>query len=293
LAATWRRLLSEADASLGDRLEARRIVEHAGGLTAANLYACLDEIVPIVVAEQIRAMVVRRQSGEPLQHVLGRWGFRGLDIAVDGRALVPRPETELLVDHALVEWDRIATHDGAPCGGYAADLGTGSGVIALSLAAERELLEVFAVDRSRAALDLVRENLGALPAAARSRVHVLEGTWFSSLPPRLIGNLAIVVSNPPYLAADEWPILDPVVRDHDPHEALVAGVTGLEAIAQLVSEAPAWLAPGGALVVEIAPHQRAAVLALVAEAGRAYGSATVADDLAGRPRVLVARRAAR
>jgi release factor glutamine methyltransferase len=224
--------------------------------------------------------------------VVGTWGFRGLDVAVDGRALIPRPETELLVDLALAEWDGTAPHGERTCVRYAADLGTGSGVIALSLASERADLEVFAVDGSHAALDLALENLDSLPEDVRSRVHLLEGDWFSPLPGRLLGHLALVASNPPYLAAEEWSLLDPVVRDYDPYQALVAGVTGLEAIALLVSQAPRWLAPGGALVVEIAAHQRAAVLALIAEAGPAYCAATVTDDLAGWPRVLVARRAA-
>jgi release factor glutamine methyltransferase len=237
-------------------------------------------------------MVVRRRSGEPLQHVVGRWGFRALDVAVDGRALVPRPETEILVDLALAEWDRIAPPGEKTPLHSAADLGTGSGVIALSLVAERDNLEVFAVDRSRAALDLARENLGSIPEDLRGRVHLLEGDWFVPLPDRLVGRLALITSNPPYVAADEWQLLDAVVRDHDPYEALVAGASGLEAVAHLVRAAPRWLSPGGALVVEIAPHQSEAVLALVAESGRAYGSAAVADDLAGRPRVLVARRSA-
>jgi release factor glutamine methyltransferase len=288
---SWRQLLSEAACILGDRLEARRIVEHAAGFPAGSLFARLDEIAPAAATEDVRAMVARRRSGEPLQHVLGRWGFRGLDVAVDGRALVPRPETELLVDLALAAWDDAGPWERKACLGYAADLGTGSGVIALSLAAEREGLEVFAVDRSPAALELARENLGSIPEDARGRVHFLEGDWFSPLPLRLVGRLALVVSNPPYLGAEEWPLLDPVVRDHDPYRSLVAGTTGLEAIAHVVREAPRWLAPGGALVVELAPHQKEAVFALAAESELAYGSATIADDLAGRPRILVARRA--
>lgn len=288
---TWRQLLDEAAADVGDRLEARRIVEHAAGLPAGRLFGHLDETAPTVAAEQVHAMAARRRSGEPLQHVVGRWGFRGLDVAVDGRALVPRPETELLVDVALSEWDRIAGGDTAAAFRLVADLGTGSGVIALSLAAEREGLEVFAVDRSAAALSLARENLGTLAEHVRTRVCLLQGDWFEALPARLVGQFALVVSNPPYVAADEWRRLEPVVRDHDPYDALVAGATGLEAVERLVSEAPRWLAPAGALVVEIAPHQRAAVLAQVERDVR-YSSATVTTDLAGRPRILLARRAA-
>jgi len=289
--ATWRQLLDEATTSLGDRLVARRIIEHAAGLPAGRLFGSLDELAPAGIGAYVRDMVVRLRAGDPLQHVVGRWGFRGLDVAVDGRALVPRPETELLVDLALAEWDGIAPAGEKTPVRSAVDLGTGSGVIALSLVAERDNLEVFAVDLSRAALDLAHENLSSLPADARDRVHLLEGNWFTPLPVRLVGRLALVASNPPYIASGEWPLLDAVVRDHDPYEALVAGATGLEAIAHLVREAPRWLAPGGALVVEVAPHQREAVLALVAASERAYTSARVADDLAGRPRVLVARRA--
>jgi release factor glutamine methyltransferase len=288
---SWRQLLSEAACILGDRLEARRIVEQAAGIPAGSLFGSLDEIVPAAATEDVRAMVARRRSGEPLQHVVGRWGFRGLDVAVDGRALVPRPETELLVDVALAACDGIPMNGRPPSLRPAADLGTGSGVIALSLVAEREDLEVFAVDRSPRALELARENLDSLPEGARSRVRFLEGDWFSPLPLRLVGRLAIVASNPPYIATDEWPTLDAVVRDHDPYESLVAGATGLEVIAHLVSEAPRWLAPAGVLVVELAPHQRGAALALVAESRPAYSSASVVDDLAGRPRILVARRA--
>jgi release factor glutamine methyltransferase len=287
---TWRQLLDEVTAALGDRLEARRIVEHAARLPSGRLFGHLDDSAPAGAAEEIRAMAMRRRVGEPLQHVVGSWGFRGLEVSVDGRALVPRPETELLVAHALDEWDRVASAAGGSRPGRAADLGTGSGVIALSLAAEREHLEVYAVDRSTAALCLAQANLGSLGEDARARVHFLEGDWFSPLPARLLGQLALVVSNPPYVAAGEWPALEPVVRDHDPYDALVSGATGLEAIEHIVAEAPRWLAPAGALVLELAPHQREAVLALVSAAGKAYSSASVADDLAGRARILVARR---
>jgi release factor glutamine methyltransferase len=287
--ATWRRLLDGAAESLGDRVDARWIIEVVAGVPLARLLAGLDELAPPGAAEQVSVLVERRRSGEPLQHVVGRWGFRRLDVAVDGRALVPRPETELLVELALTELDRFAAL-GTASGLVAVDLGTGSGVIALSLAAEREGLEVFGVDRSEAALGLARENLGCLDARARRRVTFLEGDWFSPLPVGLAGHLALVVSNPPYLAAGEWPALEAVVRDHDPYEALVAGPTGLEAIERLVAESPRWLAPGGSLVIEIAPHQREAVLGHVADIGPAFSSASVTDDLAGRPRALVARR---
>jgi release factor glutamine methyltransferase len=280
---TWRQLTAGAARRLGDQREARWIVQHAAGLTPALLLRSLDTAAPAAAVAQVCSLVERRRSGQPLQWVLGGWGFRGVEVAVDGRALVPRPETEIVVEQALTQ----LTLAGPP---YAvADLGTGSGVIALSVASEHPEAEVFATDGSVRALSLAAENLAIQPDDVRARVHLLQGDWFGALPAAAAGKLAVVVSNPPYLAADEWPSLESVVRDYDPYEALVSGPTGLESIALLVTEAPDWLSDVGALVVEIAPHQREAVLALVAGTGT-YANADVVDDLAGRPRVLVARR---
>ncbi len=280
-ARSWRELLATAARDLGDRGEARWVVQHAGGTDAAQLLRCLDDALPPLVAREVQALVDRRRSGEPLQKVLGLWGFRGLEVAVDGRALIPRPETEVVVEQALARLAGIRR----PI--RVADLGTGSGVIALCVAAECPYAEVIATDCSAAALALARENLSRQPSNVRTRVTFAAGDWFEALPQSALGQLALVVSNPPYLAAAEWPELDPVVRDHDPYGALVAGASGLEAIDRLVRESPRWLRAGGSLVVEIAPHQRSAVLALV-EAWGPYDAAGVVEDLAGRPRVLVA-----
>jgi release factor glutamine methyltransferase len=275
--------MAETARDLDDPHEAGWIVQHAAGLQAAAIMSRLDAPAPPSVLLRVRALVERRRSGEPLQWVLGGWGFRGVEVAVDGRALVPRPETEVVVEQALAQL-RLASR---PC--RVADLGTGSGVIALAIASEDPTVQVYATDASVEALSLATENLARQPEHVRARVRMLEGDWFGALPPKLAGGIAVVVSNPPYLAAGEWSALDPVVRDYDPYEALVAGETGLEAISRLIAEAPRWLCAAGALVLEIAPHQGEAVLALVAdEAG--YSSAEVAEDLAGRARVLVARR---
>ncbi|MHB1770476.1 MAG: peptide chain release factor N(5)-glutamine methyltransferase [Acidimicrobiales bacterium] len=278
---SWRELLATAARDLGDRQEARWVVEHAGGTDAAQLLCRLDDAPPALLALEVQALVDRRRSGEPLQKVLGLWGFRGLEVRVDGRALIPRPETEVVVEQAL------ATLDGTRRPIRVADLGTGTGVIALSVAAECPGSWVIATDSSAAALSLARENLARQPAKLRGHVSFVEGDWFAALPRAAVGQLALVVSNPPYLAAAEWLELDLVVRDHDPYGALVAGESGLEAIDVLVGESPRWLRAGGSLVVEIAPHQRSAVLALVAGRGP-YEAVEVVDDLAGRPRVLVA-----
>jgi release factor glutamine methyltransferase len=274
--------MAEATEALGDPQEARWILLHAGGLQASELLRCLDEAAPPTVPARVRALVERRRSGEPLQWVMGAWGFRGLEVAVDGRALVPRPETETVVEQALVQLARV----GPPP--RVVDLGTGSGVIALSIASECRRAVVLATDRSPQALELAGENLARQPDEVRRRVTLAEGDWFEAVPDELTGDIAVIVSNPPYLAADEWGKLEAVVREYDPYEALVAGASGLEAISRLVAEAPAWLRPGGALVVEIAPHQASAALDLMTARG-AYGWAEVVADLAGRPRVLVGR----
>lgn len=282
---SWRLLVAEATDALGDPQEARWILLHAGGLQASELLRCLDEAPPPSVPPQVRALVERRRAGEPLQWVLGAWGFRQLEVAVDGRALVPRPETETVVEQALMQLARV----GPPL--RVVDLGTGTGVIALSIASECPQAVVLATDRSPQALELAGENLARQPEEIRRRVSLAEGDWFEAVPGELAGDLAVIVSNPPYLAADEWGELEAVVRHYDPYEALVAGPSGLEAIARLVAEAPPWLRPGGALVVEIAPHQVTAALDLMT-ARRAYESAEVVPDLAGRPRVLLGRRTA-
>ena len=285
-----RALLSELTAVLGDGTEARWIVAAATGLGPAELTARLDEPLSASAADAARHMAERRVAGEPLQYVLGSWGFRGLEVAVDGRVLVPRHETEQVVTFALEELARVAAEQ-HPSPAVAVDLGTGSGVIALSLATEGPAdLEVWASDLSPGALEVARHNLDQLAAThpdARRRVHLVAGSWFGALPPRLAGAVQVIVSNPPYVSAAEWEQLDPVVRDHEPYDALVPGQRGLEAIERIVDEAPHWLVAGGALVVELAPHQADAVAALA----RARGFAEVATrpDLAGRARALVAR----
>lgn len=285
---TYGRVLLVISRQLGDRLEARRILESSAGVSSASLIRMLDDGVPAPVAERAEQLTARRAAGEPLQHVVGHWGWRSLEVKMDRRALVPRPETEGLVDLAL---DLLPPPSGTGTTGgpVAVDCGTGSGVIALSLVAEHPAVEVFALDSSEAALSLAAENRALLPEAARRRVHLLEGDWYLALPRETAGRVDLVTANPPYLAESEWDALDPVVRDYDPPEALVAGPTGLEGVDAVVTGAVPWLAPHGSLLVEIAPHQAGSARAIARAAG--YGEVDVVPDLAGRPRVLRARRA--
>jgi release factor glutamine methyltransferase len=270
---SWRELLVETERLLLSAVDARRIVEEACG---DDWMLRLDELATERAVAYLDAMVARRAAGEPLQYVVGRWGFRGLDLFVDRRVLIPRPETEVVVDVALEALQGRA----APT---VVDLGTGSGAIALSIAVESDDASVWATDTSADAIAVARANLAGIGRAA-TRVRLLEGSWFAPLPPLLEGRIDLVVSNPPYVAEREVPDLPPEVAHWEPRAALVAGATGLEDLRTIVAEARRWLAPGGVLVAEIAPHQAEAAVVLADRSG--FTGVEIRPDLTGRPRVL-------
>jgi release factor glutamine methyltransferase len=258
--------------------EVRWMLEVATGLEPAELAVSLDEPCTERVVDALDGMVGRRIAGEPLQHVLGRWGFRTLDLLVDARALIPRPETEVVAGLALAEVDRLGAS-------LVVDLGTGSGAIALSIAAETwPRVEVWGTDASPGALAVARANLAGLGRRA-SVVRLAEGDWFAALPADLAGRIDLVVSNPPYVAAADP--LPAEVRDWEPASALVPGPTGLEAIERIVADAPGWLSRPGALVLEIGETQADAVRAMAIDAG--FTDVEVHPDLAGRDRAVLAR----
>jgi len=261
-------------------VEARWLVEEVSGLDRSRWSEAASEDGLV----RLKALVERRLAGEPLQYVLGRWSFRGLDLVVDPRVLIPRPETEVVAEVALAEARRQPPGGG---GVTVADLGTGSGALALALAAELPGAEVWATDVSPAALAVARANLAAIEPSAASRVHFGEGMWYEALPTRLRGRLHVIVSNPPYVTEAEFAGLPAEVRDHEPTGALVAGPTGRESLEHLVAGGLDWLAPGGALVLELAPDQAGPLRSTAEAAG--YGAVAVHRDLAGRDRVLVAR----
>ena len=279
-AVTWEGLYADAAARVPDR-EARWIVEEASG----QPFGQASGPAPDRASMRFRDMVERRQAGEPLQYVLGSWPFRRLDLMVDRRVLIPRPETEQVVEVALAELDRAV-----PSGQRATvvDLGTGSGAIALAVAQERPRVDVWAVDQSADAVAVARANLAGLAGFAAPRVRILEGDWWDGLPADLAGTVDLVVSNPPYVSDAELAELDPEVRDWEPTDALAAGPRGTEAIAAILRHAPTWLTPAGVAVIEIAPHQATEAQELARSAG--FAQAEVRDDLAGRARILVARR---
>jgi release factor glutamine methyltransferase len=296
---SWRDLRKEAERALlsggieDAAAEARWMVEHVSGYDAAELVAAEDEPAGSRPAAHLTELVRRRTAGEPLQYVLGCWTFLGFDLLVDPRVLIPRPETEVTARIAIDEAVRLGARRGRPdpWAGAAttytvADLGTGSGAIALALAAELPDAEVWATDSSEDALAVARANLAGtgLPS---TRVRLSAGSWFGALPQTLRGRLRLVVSNPPYVAESELESLPTELR-HEPRPALVSGPTGREAIEVILREAPAWLDPVGTVVCEVAPHQANAASQAAAMAG--FDEILVQRDVANRDRVLVARK---
>lgn len=278
---SWAELLEEATAELGAG-DARRIVEEVTGAEPGRLHAVLADPATELGVARFDAMVARRRTGEPLQYVLGRWGFRTLDLMVDRRVLIPRPETEVVAGLAIdVLTERAGTLDREL---LVADLGTGSGAIALSVAVECTNTRVLATDVSADALGVARANLAGIGRAA-TRVSLHEGPWFEALPEAAAGTLDMIVSNPPYVADDEQ--LPEVVGEWEPRSALRAGPDGLDDLRHIVDHAPGWLAVGGVLVLEMAPAQTDTVAGWADDAGLA---AAVHEDLTGRPRAVVARR---
>jgi len=281
---TWRTLWAETTSVVGDRNAARWLCEVASGADGAEFVDELDEPATERMVHHLDAMVVRVRAGEPLQYVLGRWGFRYLDVMVDRRVLIPRPETELLVERAM------AAVVGRPRPLKVVDLGTGSGVIGLSIASElwHDGMQVWLTDASDDALDVARANTAGIGRAAAG-VRVCRGEWFDALPDDLRGRLDLVVSNPPYIAHDD-PLVEPIVRDWEPGMALFAQDGGLAHVRRIVADAVHWLAPAGALALEIGTGQGDAVADLMRAAGLV--DVEVGHDLAGHTRFVQSKRAA-
>jgi release factor glutamine methyltransferase len=256
------------------RLDAELLLGHALGLGRVELYTGFERPLSEAELSDCRELIARRAKREPVAYILGRWGFRGLDLDVDPRVLVPRPETELVVDRCLALLDGVAGPD-------VLDLGTGSGAIALALASELPEAQVSGCDVSEDALDVARGNGERLGIG----VEWIRSDLFSGLDGR---RFRLVVSNPPYVAEAELAGLDPEVRDWEPRGATVAGATGLEVIERIAAEARIALDPGGALVLEIGAGQAGAVAALLEGAGLA--DVGCQRDHAGIERIVWGRR---
>lgn len=283
---TWQELLAETTQRLTlagvdeAQISARRMVEEASGWDGASFGVHLADLATERSVAHLDSMVGRRLTGEPLQYVLGRWAFRTLDLMVDERVLIPRPETEEVAGLAIAHARRLVERGISP---IVADLGTGTGAIGLSIAAEVPETTVYLTDAHEDALAVARANTAGLGRHA-VRVTIHHGSWFGALPDELRSSLHVIVSNPPYVAQTDP--LPPVVANWEPPVALFAGQDGLVDLTTLVQEASKWLAEAGALVLEMAPAQTAIVAQMCLDQG--FASARVHHDLSGNPRAVVA-----
>lgn len=282
---TWGELLRVSAVELGNEQEARWLCEHASGLDRVELDDARDEVVSERCGVALRAMVARRLAGEPLQYVMRSWGFRHLDVLVDNRVLIPRPETEVVVQVALDLAREMIGKTKSKL--RVADLGTGSGVIGLSLASElpRGTTEVWLTDLSADALEVARANLAGL-GLINGDVRVVQGSWFAALPSELRNSFDLIVSNPPYIGVHD-PSVEVSVLQHEPHLALFAGSDGLDAYREIISQAAEWLATDGWLVLEIGHQQGDAVRELLAR--NSFKQIEIRQDLAGRDRIAIAK----
>ena len=252
------------------RLDAELLLAHTLGRHRIELYTDFDRPLSSHELDAYRDLVARRARHEPVAYILGEWGFRRLTLNVDRRALIPRPETEIVVERAL-------THLRGAEQPAVLDVGTGTGAIALAIADEHPGAKVTAVDVSPDALELARENVARTGLAVELRHHDLR----AGLPG---GPYDLVVSNPPYVEPADLGTLMPDVRDYEPHVALV-GRGATEAIARAATDV---LSPGGHLVLEVGDGQARTTAAMLD--GLGFGAVVTTPDLAGRDRVVEGRR---
>jgi release factor glutamine methyltransferase len=274
-------------------LAAELLLLHALGRDRTWLYAHPEELVPDANAERFQALIARRAAGEPTQYLTGKQEFWGLEFEVTPDVLIPRPETEHVIEVAL---DRLALREvraGRPQttsgeGFLIADIGTGSGCLAIALAKELRGAMVYATDISPSALVVARRNAVRLAVAERIQFvecHLLEGLE-SSVTSHQLARMDLIVSNPPYIGRRETETLPIEVRRHEPEGALYGGAEGYELYASLISQAVENLKPGGILVLELGHNSLLAVRPLLH--APTWASVGVTNDLAGIPRVIAA-----
>jgi len=261
------------------RHDAERLLAASLSMARLDLYLSFDRPLSEAELDATRKLVQRRGRREPLQYVLGDQPFRNLTLSVTSDTLIPRPETEEVVDWALAALDRsVAIGDDRLA---LLDVGTGSGCIALSMAQERSTLQVLAVDESAAAVAVAEQN-GAV-CGLLDRVRFAQGDLYD---PAAGERFGLIVSNPPYLTPAEWDVAQEEIRDFEPRTALVGGDDGLLFYRRLFSGAPDYLHPAGAVVVEIGCDQGSSVLAIAEDAG--FVEVTIHQDLGGRDRAISA-----
>lgn len=260
-------LLSRSSPSA--RLDAELLLEYVTGLSRTNFRAMPERELPVNAGWSFQQLVKRRAQGEPVAYIRQQQEFWSLLLEVSPAVLIPRPETELVVERAL-------THIDVNEPARLADLGTGSGAIAVAIASERPKATVTAVDTSKEALEIASRNIGRLQLA---NVSLLQGSWFAALAGQ---RFRLIASNPPYIAQDD-PDLAPEVRRHEPTIALISGKTGMEALDTIVREAPPHLESGGWLVLEHGWKQADAVRQRLVRQGFVHVRSHA--DLAGHERV--------
>lgn len=268
------------------RLSAEWLLSAVTGLSRVELYTNFDKPLSPNELSRMHVLVERRGKGEPLQYVTGEMPFRHIVLRCEEGVLIPRPETEILVDAALEGLDALGGKEAWP---RVLDLCTGTGCIACSVAGEREGARVVATDLSPAAVSLARRNVEALGLGAF--VDVVECDLASAVPPELMGTFSVLVSNPPYIPSAVVPTLPDEVAGFEPRLALDGGPDGLDLFRRILDLAPAALQPGGWLCVELFEDNVADAAELCRNQG-GWVRVEVREDLTHRPRVLVAVREA-
>lgn len=261
------------------RLNAELLIGHALGLKRMQLYLEFERLLPEAELEKIRPLIRRRSQREPLQHIIGSVEFAGIELKVDRRALIPRPETEYLVELLKAAWLAKGSEPK-----LVIDLGTGSGALALALATQWPTARVWATDASEEALSLTTENCEALGLG--DRVTVLQSDWFGAV--SKAERFDVIVANPPYLTAAEVEETAPEVKNFEPAMALSTAEDGMDAITAIVKSAGDFLQPGGLLAMETGIAQHAVICEMLATAG--YSEIESRRDLTGRDRFVFARK---
>ncbi len=250
-----------------------------------KLYTNPEKVVNNTNISRYKELINERIRHVPLQYITHRVEFMSLDFFVDERVLIPRPETETLVETVLKKAHNKQYSNRKIT---IMDIGTGSGNIAVSLAKNLSNTEIYASDISQEALTIAKENVQKHKVA--DNVHLLHGDLFGVFNSHIEkGNVDFIVSNPPYVSESEWKNLEPELRDHEPREALVAGKDGLCFYRQIIKEAADWLKPEGCLVIEIGETQAKTIIKLMENEGH-YGDIELIKDLQGKERVISARR---
>ncbi|MFH1037367.1 MAG: peptide chain release factor N(5)-glutamine methyltransferase [PVC group bacterium] len=262
------------------RLDAEHLLAHCLGTERGRLYLDPDRVLTTGESERFWELLEERRDRRPLAYIRGWAGFYSLVLKTDARALIPRPESELLIDRALAILEGCRSRPPE-----VVDLGCGCGTLALALAKEAPGVVIRASDISGAALDLARENAVSLGLA--DAVSFRPGDLFSPWEDRRPAGFDLVVANPPYLSDREWEEAPPEVRRHEPAEALRGGPDGLGVIRRIVRESPRYLKPGGVLLFEIGAAQGAAARALV-ESVEGFAFVEIIRDYSGRDRVVAA-----